>query len=444
MTADWAEVTVESIASRIAMGPFGSDIKTDNFVPDGVPVVRGGNLTRGRFHAEDFVFLDEQKADELSNANAVPGDLVFTHRGTLGQVGLIPEALFPRYVVSQSQLKVTCNLDRADPLFVYYFFKSPAGQHALLMNTSQTGVPAISRPVTSIKAIRLRLPPLSEQRAIAGILGALDDKIELNQRMSETLEAMGRALFKSWFVDFDPVRAKVGGRDSVLPQRIADLFPDRFEDSDVGDIPAGWRWSRLADCVNLLSGHTPPKDRPEFWGGDTPWISPKSMRAIHADEAEEQLTQAAFDVGSRVAPALSTLVMVRGMGLHKKVRVSQARQPVAFNQDVKALVPRDIEPTILLFALLAAQPVLLERVESSGHGTGRLPTDRLAGYEIALPPADLQGALALQLDAINDRIAISRAESRTLQRVRDGLLPKLTSGEIRVAGPALMREATLA
>ncbi len=190
------------------MGPFGSDITTDNFVPSGVPVIRGGNLTAGRFRAENFVFLSDEKADRLAGANAYPGDVVFTHRGTLGQVGLIPDTPFQRYVISQSQMKVTCRTSEADPAFLYYFFKSPLGQHALLTNTSQTGVPAISRPVTSLKSIRLSLPPLPEQLAIAHILGTLDDKMELNRRMNETLESMARALFKSWFVDFDPVHAK--------------------------------------------------------------------------------------------------------------------------------------------------------------------------------------------------------------------------------------------
>jgi type I restriction enzyme S subunit len=154
MDSKWPVVRIDEIRAPIkhsvAMGPFGSRIKTDNFVPSGVPVIRGGNLNAERFRDEDFVFLTEEKADELRSANASPGDLVFTHRGTIGQVGIIPNsARYPRYVVSQSQMKLTCDAKKVNPLFVFYYFRSPLGQHELLMNTSTSGVPAIGRPLTS-------------------------------------------------------------------------------------------------------------------------------------------------------------------------------------------------------------------------------------------------------------------------------------------------------
>jgi restriction endonuclease S subunit len=156
----WRVASLGDLSRRIAMGPFGSDIKTDNFIEFGVPVVRGNNLTDG-FVEDAFVYVSEQKADDLRNANAVPGDIVITHRGTLGQVGLIPEASrFSRYVVSQSQMLLSVNREMATPRFVFEFLRSPLGQHALLANTSQTGVPAIARPTTSLRSIRLVLPPI--------------------------------------------------------------------------------------------------------------------------------------------------------------------------------------------------------------------------------------------------------------------------------------------
>lgn len=161
----WRKVTINDIKANvpnaIAIGPFGSNIKADNFVSCGVPVIRGINLTEGRFREQDFVFVTKRKADELHSANAFPGDIVFTHRGTIGQVSIIPkDGKYSRYIISQSQMKLTCNTTKVDPLFIYYFFRSPQGQNSLLINTCTTGVRAIAQPLTSLKRISIMLPPL--------------------------------------------------------------------------------------------------------------------------------------------------------------------------------------------------------------------------------------------------------------------------------------------
>jgi type I restriction enzyme, S subunit len=170
---------------------------------------------------------------------------------------------------------------------------------------------------------------------------------------------------------------------------------------------------------------------PRYWGGDVPWISPKVMTAIHADEADAHVTEGAIGNGTRLAPAGSTLVMVRGMGLHEGVRVSQARRAVTFNQDVKALVGSSIDSTLLFFALLQAQSLLLDRVESAGHGTGKLPSEVLLAVPIVMPDRPTQHHLSEPLRVMNDRIAAARDESRALAALRDTLLPKLISGERR-------------
>lgn len=248
--------------------------------------------------------------------------------------------------------------------------------------------------------------------------------------MNETLEATARALFKSWFIDFDPVRAKMAGRAPVsMDTATGVLFPN---DLDGAGIPKGWRQAGLGAWAEALSGGTPSKSDPSLWNGTIPWISPKVMTDLHADQAEAHVAECAIGNGTRLAPAHSTLVMVRGMGLHEKVRVSQARREVTFNQDVKALVPRGIEPSLLLFALLHGQQELLGKVESSGHGTGKLPTEILLGYQIAMPPEAVQAQLTKIFDSIGDRIAAAREESRTPAALRDALLPKLRSGELRI------------
>ena len=140
------------------------------------------------------------------------------------------------------------------------YFRSPQGQHQLLANTSQVGVPSIAQPVTYFRSIEIPLPPLATQRTIAHILGTLDDKIELNRRMNETLEAMARAIFQDWFVDFGPVRAKLEGRwrrgESLpgLPAEHYDLFPDRLVDSALGEMPEGWEVKALGECIAIVVG----------------------------------------------------------------------------------------------------------------------------------------------------------------------------------------------
>jgi len=186
----WRVGSIDEVCRRVAMGPFGSDIKTSNFIEVGVPVIRGGNLTEG-FVDESFVFVSEQKADELRNANAFPGDIVITHRGTLGQVGLIPNRTrFPRYVVSQSQMLLSIDESVATPHFIFEYFCSPVGQHQLLANTSQTGVPAIARPVTSVKAIRLVLPPLRILRAFEELVCPLINHLVANRAEITTLVSL--------------------------------------------------------------------------------------------------------------------------------------------------------------------------------------------------------------------------------------------------------------
>ncbi|MFA7269894.1 MAG: restriction endonuclease subunit S [Sterolibacterium sp.] len=183
----WLVRSVEELCDRVAMGPFGSNIKTSNFVPTGVPIIRGGNLTDG-FVDDRFVFLTEEKADQLRNSNARPGNIVITHRGTLGQVGLIPsDSRYPRYVVSQSQMVLSARSKIVSGRYLYEFLRSPIGQQALLANTSQVGVPAIAQPTTSVKAIRVAAPPVAVLRTYDLATKSLFDHASSVEKQSATL-----------------------------------------------------------------------------------------------------------------------------------------------------------------------------------------------------------------------------------------------------------------
>jgi len=392
-------------------------------------------------------FFVGDSADKVTEAGAnngtrlVPKDTVlFIVRG-MSLKSEFRMGITTRPVTFNQDLKALVAVDDVVPAFLAYAIKARTPEILGFVGEAGHGTGVL--PTDRIQGLEIPLPSVDEQRAIAHILGTLDDKIELNRRTNETLEAMARALFKSWFVDFDPVRAKAQGQTPPgMDPATAALFPSEFQDSELGEIPKGWTVAPLKEWVDALSGGTPSKKNVAYWGGDIPWISPKVMTAIHADRAEHYVTEAAIGNGTRLAPAGATLVMVRGMGLHQEVRVSQALRDVTFNQDVKALAATGIEPTLLLFALLDAQQVLLGRVESSGHGTGRLPSDVLLSYPLVMPEPGTQEALARQFGDLNRRIALLRAESQTLARARDALLPRLLSGELSVTQAEQAMEAT--
>jgi type I restriction enzyme S subunit len=430
-TSEWIKVTLDQIKApipnAIAMGPFGSRIKTDNFVPEGVPVIRGGNLNANRLLDDEFVFLTEEKADELKASNARPGDIVITHRGTIGQVGIIPYgSRYPRYVVSQSQMKLTVDSEKADPYFIFYYLRSPVGQHHLLANTSQVGVPAIAQPTSSLKSIEVMLPPtVDEQRAIAHILGTLDDKIELNRRMNETLEAIARAMFKSWFVDFDPVRAKMSGeppesicqRLGLTPDLLA-LFPDRLVDSELGEMPAGWCASTLGSHIEVFDSKRVPlsnRER-EKRKGAYPYYGATSVMDYVDDFLFDGIYVLIGEDGSVVKEnGEPFLQYVWGkFWVNNHAHVLQAKKPVS-NEHLLLMLK---QTNVTSFVTGAVQ------LKISQGNLKRIP--------FVSAPDPIFENFAKIIAPLFDMIRAREDETKTLTEVSDVLLPQLLTGELRV------------
>jgi len=318
----WKTVQFGDLAAdtrnAIVGGPFGSNLVSGDYTDAGVPVIRGQNMGEGRWVSGPFAFVSEEKAESLRANLARPGDIVFTQRGTLGQVALVPDAPWDRYVVSQSQMKATVNPDLADPLFVYYYFTNPAEQHYIIANAIQTGVPHSN--LGQLRAHPMRVPSLCEQRAIADVLGALDDKIEQNRRTAQALERLARAIFRAWFVDFQPVKAKAAGATVFpsMPQPVFDALPTGFVDSKIGPVPEGWevfqhRVAELEAQGALSVGDGYRAKRSELADSGFPFIRAGNVNGtVNTEGAELLCAESATKAGPKRSRVWDTVFTSKG------------------------------------------------------------------------------------------------------------------------------------
>ena len=428
MSSEWPVVSIDEIKAAgtgsIAIGPFGSRMKSDCYVSEGIRVVRGTNLTGGRSFSGDFVFITPGKAQELNSANLSPNDLVFPHRGAIGEVGIVPND-GERYVLSSSLMKLSCDVSRVHPDFVYYFFKSEAGRFELLKNSSQVGTPGIGQPLTSLKQIKLKLPPVGEQEQIAATLRALDGRIALLRETNATLEAIAQALFKSWFVDFDPVRAKQQGlAPAGVDEATAALFPDSFEESELGPVPKGWTVRELDEVATYLNGLAlqkfPPSD--DSW---LPVIKIAQLRKGDTDGADragknikpEYVVQNG-DVLFSWSGSLEVEVWCGGVG--------------ALNQHLFKVTSKEFPKWFYLLWTRHHLDHFRQIAASKATTMGHIQRVHLTEAKVLVPPASMLKAVDACFASLLDRRIENELQAQMLATLRDTLLPRLISGQLRL------------
>jgi len=376
----------------------GFDLPIQDRKPGRVPVVSSSGITGT--HSEAMV----------SSPGVVTG-----RYGTVGNVFYIEQDYWPL----NTTLFVR-DFKKNDPRFVSYFLRTVD----FLSCSDKSSVPGVNR--NDLHRMRVRVPPFSEQRAIAHILGTLDDKIELNRRMNETVEAMARAIFKSWFVDFDPVRAKMEGRQpSGMDAETAALFPDAFQDSPLGKIPKGWVVKRLGNLVDSIVERvdaTPAKDEERYIALD--------------DMPSRRIDLSTWRPGSEVNSSI--VRFRRGDVLFGAMRpyfhkVGLAQFPGITRTTTFVLRPkRDELRHFALWHFSSDEVVDHATTASVGTTIPYVRWDALANYEIPLPPGRILASFEQAATPITESIALNGRQSRTLAAIRDALLPKLISGEIRV------------
>ena len=399
--------------------------ETCNMAGEGLPLLNGPT-EYGSHHPAPVQFTTDARK------RAKPGDVLFCVRGsTTGRMNWADREYAIGRGVAAIRHKSRGDLQPFVRAVIEY------GLPGLLAQATGSTFPNVSAD----QLAGIWWPPLNvdEQRAIAHILGTLDDKIELNRRMSETLEAMARALFKSWFVDFDPVRAKAEGRDPGLPQPLADLFPARLVDSELGEIPEGWEVAPLPDVMEVN-----PTRRLRR-GEVAPYLDMANMPTRgHAPDA---VIDRAFGSGmrfmngdtlvARITPCLEN-------GKTAYVDFLQDGQVGWGSTEYIVLHPKPPVPSEFAYCLARSSEFRDFAIQSMTGSSGRqrVPAESLAHFRVVAAPKTIAERFGRLIKPLFSRASAATTESRTLAALRDTLLPKLISGELRVKDAERFIEAS--
>jgi len=377
----------------------------------------------------NFVYVNEHSYKFLKKSYLNPGDVVIANIGAnAGTVFRVPNLGQPMTLGPNALVIKTDKFEKTDKNFLYYYFSSQVGQNQVSSIITGSAQPKFTK--TDFRNLKIPLPPLPEQRAIADVLGALDDKIELNRRMNETLEGLARALFKSWFVDFDPVRrnAECRMQNAECGTRHPEdaLFPSAFD----GDVPQGWKVGRLRDVGRIICGKTPPTSEKENYDGEVPFITiPDMHRNIFVTKTNKTLSEKGIRTqANKMLPAFSICVScIATPGL-----VSLTTIPSQTNQQINSLVPNDNKSHFYFYWALYD---LADEIRARGSGGSVVVNLNKSQFEILpilIPPLSVIHKYHEFVEPLFQKILINEKQSRTLAALRDALLPRLMSGEVRV------------
>mgnify|MGYP001083091033 CR=1 FL=1 len=392
---------VTDLIDEIAMGPFGSNIKVSCFVDSGVPVLNGSNLEGFSLSEKAFRFVTKEKADSLNKANAHRGDIVITHRGTLGQIVFIPQdSRYDRYVISQSQFRVRCN-DKVLPEYLVYYFHTPIGQHKLLSNASQVGVPALARPSSTFQQIEVELPELSIQKRVVEIITTIQKKIENNQELNDNLEQQAQA-----------------------------IYHERFETVSPNDLPSDWRIVTLGEVATISNKSFNPLKELEIL------LEHYSIPAF--DEARFPVFELSTSIKSNKFIIDASCFMISKLNPTTK----RVWKPYCLTGNAVCSTEfivykaKDQSITDFLYSVIDSgsfSDFMCSHVTgSTGSRQRTTPSDTLS-YELILPSEDELAEFQSLVSPMYAQMRINAIENDKLKRLRDSLLPKLMSGEIDVS-----------
>lgn len=418
--------------------------KTPRKTDFGIPLITAKVVKSGRIETPNEFIATEDYEAWMTRGYPQIGDVVLTTEAPLGEVAQIkflPVALAQRIVTLRGKR------DLLDSSYLLYLMQSQEMQEKLLGRSSGTTVIGIKQ--SELRKIQVALPPIAEQRSIAHILSTLDDKIELNRKQNETLEAMALAFFKAWFVDFEPVRAKQEGRWQLgqslpgMPAHLYDLFPDRLVESELGEIPNGWRHSTIGEEVTVCGGSTPSTKEPEFWeGGKHCWATPKDLSGLKFPVllgTDRKITDAGLaKISSGLLPIGTVLLSSRAPIGYLAI----AEVPTAINQGFIAMRCDGALPNVYVLQWCRES---MDAIVGNANGSTfqEISKSNFRPLRVVVPNEPVMTSFTKFADSLYQQLAKNEHESRSLAQLRNTLLPKLIPGELRVPDTELIVGATV-
>jgi type I restriction enzyme S subunit len=439
MSSEIPEHSLDSICLLVVDCPHATPKWTDS----GVVVLRNQNIKGGRLDLSTPSFTDEEHyKGRTKRAIPTAGDIVITREAPMGDVCLIPEGL--RCCLGQRQVLLRPDPQKVEARFLLFALQSPYIQFQIGWNEG-TGSTVSNLRIPVLESLKIPTPPMPLQVEIATTLGALDDRIALLHETNATLEAIAQALFKSWFVDFDPVRAKMEGRvPEGMDEATAALFPDSLEESELGLVPKGWQVMPIGDAVETVGGATPDTKTPAYWEPAVHcWTTPKDLSGIAAPvllDTERKLSyQGLAKIGSGALPIGTLLLSSRApIGY-----LALAQVPLAINQGYIAMLPGGLLPPLYLLFWCRQN---MENIKGRANGSTFMEISKKAFRPIpALVPApEIIQTFADVAGRLFDKLIENEKQAQTLATLRNTLLPRLISGQLRLPeAQELMAEATV-
>ena len=406
--------------------------RSDEFGQGEYAFIRAADMDDGRVLFDSAQRINDQALARIRKGVGQGGDVLFSHKGTVGKLALVPPDAPPFVCSPQTTFWRTLDEERLDRRYLYYFMRSSAFTDQWLARSNETDMAAYVS-LTAQRQLSVALPEIDEQRAIAGVLGALDDRIDQNGRTARALDQLARAIFRAWFVRFEPVKAKAAGAASFpsMPQPVFDALPTRFVNSEIGPVPEGWEVKAIGDVVTTKGGGTPNTKNPEYWGGEYCWATPKDMSRLSHPvllDTERRITGAAVSsINSGMLPVGTVLMSSRAPVGYLGI----ARVPTAINQGFIAMVcDGPLPPTYVLNWALNSMDVI--KAHASGTTFPEISKKNFRPLPVVLPTSDVIAAYQQTSDPFFDLLAACVNESLRLTQVRDYLLPQLLSGTVRL------------